>query len=192
MRPRAIQSSLRAAVSYNISMAIPTEIRGQKYISLATFRKNGDAIPTPVWFGEKDDKLYLMTRSDSGKYKRYRLLIRSHCAAPPPGRLDLGPRNYQAQVLAYANTVLLEQEERLHRNQSRSVVGLGFFACFANFAVKLFRCPDTVVSAQFSVVSCPQFAAFFNSLLPFSFRSTTSTLLRGVFIKFSEAKWQSK
>src|SRR5207248_8837565 len=48
------------------------EITGQKYISLATFRKNGAAVHTPVWFGEKDGKLYVMTRSDSGKYKRLR------------------------------------------------------------------------------------------------------------------------
>ncbi len=51
-------------------MPIPFEIKGQKYISLASFRKKGDAVNTPVWFGEKDDKLYVMTRSDSGKYKR--------------------------------------------------------------------------------------------------------------------------
>jgi PPOX class probable F420-dependent enzyme len=41
-------------------------------MSLITFRKNGAAIATPIWFGEKDDKLYVMTRSDSGKYKRIR------------------------------------------------------------------------------------------------------------------------
>jgi len=51
---------------------IPREIQGQKYISLATFRKSGAAVYTPVWFGEEDDKLYVMTRSDSGKYKRVR------------------------------------------------------------------------------------------------------------------------
>ena len=51
---------------------IPAEIQGQKYISLVTFRKNGAAVPTPVWFGEQDGKLYVMTRSDSGKYKRIR------------------------------------------------------------------------------------------------------------------------
>lgn len=27
---------------------------------------------TPVWFAEMNDKLYVMTRSDSGKYKRIR------------------------------------------------------------------------------------------------------------------------
>ena len=53
-------------------MPIPGEIQGQKYISLATFRKSGAPVLTPVWFGEQDDKLYVMTRSDSGKYKRLR------------------------------------------------------------------------------------------------------------------------
>jgi PPOX class probable F420-dependent enzyme len=51
---------------------IPREIQGQKYISLVTFRKSGVAVPTPVWFGEQDGKLYVKTRSDSGKFKRIR------------------------------------------------------------------------------------------------------------------------
>jgi len=53
-------------------MPIPQEIHGQKYISLTTFRKTGTPVPTPVWFAESDGKLVLMTRSDSGKYKRLR------------------------------------------------------------------------------------------------------------------------
>jgi len=52
--------------------SIPAEIRGQKYMLLTTFRKSGVGVPTPVWFGEGRDKLYVMTRSDSGKYKRIR------------------------------------------------------------------------------------------------------------------------
>jgi PPOX class probable F420-dependent enzyme len=55
-----------------MSAAIPTAIRGQKYISLGTFRKNGAKIATPVWFGEDGEKLYVMTRSDMGKTKRIR------------------------------------------------------------------------------------------------------------------------
>jgi PPOX class probable F420-dependent enzyme len=51
---------------------IPPQIQGQKYVSLATFRKNGKAVHTPVWIGEGGGKLYVMTRSDSGKYKRIR------------------------------------------------------------------------------------------------------------------------
>jgi len=53
-------------------MPIPPVIRGQKYISLTTFRKNGNPVPTPVWFGEENDKLYVMSRPDSGKAKRLR------------------------------------------------------------------------------------------------------------------------
>jgi PPOX class probable F420-dependent enzyme len=53
-------------------MPIPPVIQGQKYISLTSFRKSGAAVATPVRFGEQDDKLYAMTRSDSGKYKRIR------------------------------------------------------------------------------------------------------------------------
>ncbi|HXR16340.1 MAG TPA: PPOX class F420-dependent oxidoreductase [Terriglobales bacterium] len=53
-------------------MPVPPEIQRQRYISLTTVRKSGDAVATPVWFGEQNDKLYVMTRSDSGKYKRIR------------------------------------------------------------------------------------------------------------------------
>ena len=51
---------------------IPAEIHGQKYISLKTFRKSGTGVATPVWFGEEDGKLYLMTGSGMGKTKRIR------------------------------------------------------------------------------------------------------------------------
>jgi len=53
-------------------MSIPTEIHGQRYISLATFRKTGVPVYTPVWFAEEDDKLYFMTNSKLGKVKRIR------------------------------------------------------------------------------------------------------------------------
>ena len=51
---------------------VPASIHDQKYISLTTFRKNGAGVATPVWFGEEDGKLYVMTRSDMGKTKRIR------------------------------------------------------------------------------------------------------------------------
>jgi uncharacterized protein len=55
-----------------MTQSIPSAIRGQKYISLGTFRKNGVKVATPVWFGEDSDKRYVMTRSDMGKSKRIR------------------------------------------------------------------------------------------------------------------------
>jgi PPOX class probable F420-dependent enzyme len=53
-------------------MPIPPDIHGQKYICLITFKRTGDVVSTPVWFAEKDDKLYVKTRRDSGKAKRIR------------------------------------------------------------------------------------------------------------------------
>ena len=52
--------------------AVPAQIHGQKYLSLITIRKNGTAVYTPVWFAENGDTIYVMTRNDSGKYKRIR------------------------------------------------------------------------------------------------------------------------
>jgi uncharacterized protein len=53
-------------------MPIPPEIHGQKYISLATFRKTGIPVYTPIWFAEDDGRLYFMTSSKLGKVKRLR------------------------------------------------------------------------------------------------------------------------
>jgi len=55
-----------------LEMAIPEEIRGQRYVSLATFRKTGVAVYTPVWFAEDGGKLYVMTNGKLGKVKRIR------------------------------------------------------------------------------------------------------------------------
>jgi PPOX class probable F420-dependent enzyme len=66
------QSSETGRYNINMSEPIPSAIRGQKYISLATFRKNGAKVATPVWYGEDGDKLYVMTQSDMGKSKRIR------------------------------------------------------------------------------------------------------------------------
>jgi len=53
-------------------MLIPAAIHGQKYISLATFRKTGVPVYTPIWFAEDSGKLYFMTNSKLGKVKRLR------------------------------------------------------------------------------------------------------------------------
>jgi uncharacterized protein len=46
--------------------------RAEKYISLETFKKNGDGVRTPVWFVLHDDALYVYTEADSWKVKRIR------------------------------------------------------------------------------------------------------------------------
>lgn len=44
----------------------------QQYMNLTTYRKNGQAMPTPVWFIEEGGRLYLMTQQNAGKVKRIR------------------------------------------------------------------------------------------------------------------------
>jgi uncharacterized protein len=53
-------------------VSVPAEIHSQRYISLATYRKSGVAVYTPIWFAEDLDKLYFMTNSKLGKVKRIR------------------------------------------------------------------------------------------------------------------------
>lgn len=49
-----------------------TQFQHQKYINLTTYRKNGNAVPTPVWFVEMDGCLYVFTGAQTGKAKRIR------------------------------------------------------------------------------------------------------------------------
>ncbi|MCC7452249.1 MAG: PPOX class F420-dependent oxidoreductase [Anaerolineae bacterium] len=47
-------------------------LEGQPFMALTTYRKNGQAVVTPVWFVEENGKLYVMTMATAGKAKRIR------------------------------------------------------------------------------------------------------------------------
>ncbi len=49
-----------------------SSLSGRKYCLLTTFRRSGDAVPTPVWFGLAAGKLYFHSESSVGKMKRIR------------------------------------------------------------------------------------------------------------------------
>ena len=44
----------------------------RKYISLETFKKNGQGVKTPVWFVLHENAFYVYTEADSWKVKRIR------------------------------------------------------------------------------------------------------------------------
>lgn len=44
----------------------------KQYLNLETFRKNSVGVRTPVWFGQEDQTLYVITMAGSGKVKRIR------------------------------------------------------------------------------------------------------------------------
>jgi len=49
-----------------------SELGDPKYISLETFRKNGEGVRTPVWTVAREGKLLVWTQGDSWKVKRAR------------------------------------------------------------------------------------------------------------------------
>jgi hypothetical protein len=51
-----------------------------RYISLATFRRSGAEVATPVWFAALGARLYVFTMADSGKVKRLRHTPRARVA----------------------------------------------------------------------------------------------------------------
>jgi PPOX class probable F420-dependent enzyme len=44
----------------------------QKYLSLESYRKDGRAVATPVWFAEESGVFYIYSLADAGKVKRIR------------------------------------------------------------------------------------------------------------------------
>lgn len=48
------------------------QFAGQLYLNLETYRKNGQAVATPVWFVQEHDTFYVRTVANSGKVKRIR------------------------------------------------------------------------------------------------------------------------
>lgn len=61
------------------SMSI--DLAQEAYINLATFRRNGKAVETPVWCAAIGDKLYVFTDGTSAKVKRLRATPRIRIAA---------------------------------------------------------------------------------------------------------------
>ena len=47
-------------------------LNGHRYVRLSTFRKSGEAVPTPVWFARVGGVLYVVTGRETGKVRRIR------------------------------------------------------------------------------------------------------------------------
>jgi PPOX class probable F420-dependent enzyme len=53
----------------------------EKYVSLATYRRNGVEVKTPVWIAEVAGLYYVFSAGDAGKVKRIRATSRVRLAA---------------------------------------------------------------------------------------------------------------
>ena len=53
----------------------------ETYLSLATYRRDGRSVETPVWFATEGASLWVFTARDAGKVKRLRNSPRARVAA---------------------------------------------------------------------------------------------------------------
>jgi PPOX class probable F420-dependent enzyme len=65
---------MRSARSADAAEAVPSggldDLRGRKYCVLVTYKKSGEPVPSPLWFGTGNGKLYFQTGATVAKVKR--------------------------------------------------------------------------------------------------------------------------
>ncbi len=88
MRHRGAWSSIGDASTNRHGFS---SLHSHKYCLLSTFRKTGEAVPTPVWFGLADGRAYIRTEAAVGKVKRIRREPRVHIAPCTFRGKPLGP-----------------------------------------------------------------------------------------------------
>jgi uncharacterized protein len=67
-------------------------LRGHKYCLLISFRRSGEPVPTPVWFGlDTDGRLFVRTEAGAAKVKRIRADSRVRVAPATSRGKPTGP-----------------------------------------------------------------------------------------------------
>jgi uncharacterized protein len=59
----------------NSEPGVLDQIGRGRTVSITTFRRDGRAVPTPVWFAVDGGELLTLTPPDSGKVKRIRIAV---------------------------------------------------------------------------------------------------------------------
>jgi PPOX class probable F420-dependent enzyme len=94
-------------------------LKGHKYCLLVTYRRSGEAVPTPVWFGIEGGRLYVRSGAWAGKLKR----IRSN------PKVQVAPCDFRGKPLGSAieaaATIVPSAEEEKAEAALRSNYGLG-------------------------------------------------------------------
>lgn len=85
-----------------------TALAAQKFVSVATFRMNGDAVAAPMWIGRDGNDLFVWTPADSWKVKRVRndpRVTLAPCGRTGKLRKGAGPVRGTAEVITDPATV---------------------------------------------------------------------------------------
>jgi PPOX class probable F420-dependent enzyme len=83
---------------------------GRKYCLLTSFRRSGEPVPTPVWFGLAEQRLYFHSEATVGKVKRIKANPRVRVAPCDLRGKPLGP-----PTEGIARVLAPEDEQRAER-----------------------------------------------------------------------------
>ena len=82
------------------------ELDRHRYMSLATFRRHGAQVATPVWFAACDGRLYVVSAGNAGKVKRIRNAARVRVAPCDVRGTVQGPwQDATARVITEASVI---------------------------------------------------------------------------------------
>ncbi len=95
-------------------------LEGHTYMLLVTYKKNGDGVPMPVWFGRDGDRVFVWTEENA--YKAKRLRNNPNALVAP-----CGPRGEPLGAPIAARGRILESEDE--RAEAKRVIlsGWGLF-----------------------------------------------------------------
>jgi PPOX class probable F420-dependent enzyme len=114
------------------------------YIALETYRKNGQGVITPVWVTAQDGKLFVWTRSSTGKVKR----IRNNASIK---LCESDGRGNPHSEWITASAKLLSQPEELEKQQKRMASKYGFQYHLLSFMGKLTRSKASNIVIELSL-----------------------------------------
>ncbi len=84
------------------------DLAAARYVNLATFRKSGTKVPTPVWAAAADDALYVFSAGEAGKIKRLRNSSRAEIACCTyDGTLESDWQNAVAEIVTDTSDITL-------------------------------------------------------------------------------------
>ena len=122
---RGVYDRIRAREAHEAARAEPTAagfdaLRGSKYCLLVSFRRSGEPVPTPVWFGlDAQGAMYIQTEAQAGKVKRVRADPRVRVAPSTARGKPTGP------LAAGRARVLPAQDAERAERALRANYGLG-------------------------------------------------------------------
>lgn len=98
-----------------MSSSVITPFLDEKYLNLETYRKNGQAVRTPVWFVIDNGTIYVTTPSTTGKVKR---LTHSKNIRVVPSNMKGVPKGVWVGATAYfANEAESSQAIKLRKKK---------------------------------------------------------------------------